>query len=141
MLALLYISFRPALKRKRDPMEKPFSISPAQQRDVERQMNNVLVEMATMARQISAQIDTRAVKLEALIKEADAKITRLKRLSEGETPQEATAILPAAQKARDDARHTEVYTLADQGVDAVEIAKRIGRQRGEVELILALRGK
>jgi hypothetical protein len=130
-------------------MEKPFSISPAQQRDIERQMNGVLVEMANMARQISAQIDTRAAKLDALIKEADVKIAEMRRLTAGgsmaraeaPTPPEAMAESKPAQKTADDARHSEVYALANQGLDAVEIARRIGRQRGEVELILALRGK
>jgi hypothetical protein len=122
-------------------MDKPFSISPSQQRDVERQMNGVLVEMANMARQISAQIDSRSAKLEELIKEADDKIAELKSLSSGEIVQETAPSPRAVQKAQEDARHAEVYTLADEGLGAVEIAKRIGRQRGEVELILALRGK
>ena len=44
-------------------------------------MQNVLVEMAELARQISAQMDTRASKLEVLLKEADQKIATLQTLS------------------------------------------------------------
>ena len=40
-------------------------------------MSNLVVEMSEMARQITAQLDTRAAKLELLIKEADEKIARL----------------------------------------------------------------
>lgn len=141
MMALIYVTFRPVLKRGKDPMEKPFAITPAQQRDVERQMNSVLVEMASMSRQIGAQIDTRAAKLEALIKEADDKIAELRRLSAGDAAPEIPDSPRVVQKKQEDARHAEVYALADQGLGAVEISKRIGRQRGEVELILALRCK
>ncbi len=38
-----------------------------------------------------------------------------------------------------DARHRQVYALADQGRSAAEIARQIDRPYGEIELILALR--
>lgn len=38
-------------------------------------------------------------------------------------------------------RFQEIYTLADYGLDAAEIAQRLGTPVGEVELILGLRGK
>jgi len=38
-------------------------------------------------------------------------------------------------------RHEEVYTLADYGYDAAEIAQRVGTPVGEIELILSLRDK
>jgi hypothetical protein len=37
-------------------------------------------------------------------------------------------------------RYEEIYTLADYGYDAAEIAQRIGTPIGEVQLILGLRG-
>src|SRR5205085_10728222 len=40
-------------------------------------MQQLLVELSEMARQISAQLDTRATKLELLIKEADEKLAAL----------------------------------------------------------------
>jgi DNA-binding NarL/FixJ family response regulator len=40
-----------------------------------------------------------------------------------------------------DPRHAEVYDLADEGQSAQEIARQTGRPRGEIELILALRGR
>jgi hypothetical protein len=36
-------------------------------------------------------------------------------------------------------RHEEIYTLADYGYDAAEIARRVGTPVGEIELILGLR--
>jgi hypothetical protein len=36
-------------------------------------------------------------------------------------------------------RHGPIYRLADQGLSAIDIAERVGRTTGEVELILSLR--
>jgi hypothetical protein len=40
-----------------------------------------------------------------------------------------------------DPRYAEVYDLADEGQTPQDIARHTGRPRGEVELILALRGR
>ena len=40
-----------------------------------------------------------------------------------------------------DPRHAEVYALADEGRSPAEIAARLDRPNGEIELILALRPK
>ena len=79
VLAIILIVFRPRFRKKKsDPLERPFgSGGLAQQRSVERQMQSLLVELSEMSRQITAQLDTRALKLELLIKEADEKIARL----------------------------------------------------------------
>ncbi|HEX3357589.1 MAG TPA: hypothetical protein VHS31_11520, partial [Tepidisphaeraceae bacterium] len=136
---------RPKLKKK-DPLEKaPFS-SLAQQRTVERQMQNLLVDLSEMARQMNAQIDTRAAKLEQLIKEADQRIALLGKQSgssNGSHIEPPAMPAPAASAPEIpmpvDPRHAEVYSLADLGQDAKEIAARLNRPSGEVELILALR--
>jgi hypothetical protein len=39
----------------------------------------------------------------------------------------------------EDARHAGVYELADAGMPAGQIAQRLARPSGEIELILALR--
>lgn len=177
VLALAYLYLRPMLKKKRrDPLEKaPFS-SLSQQRSVEREMQNLLVELSEMSRQITAQLDTRAKKLDLLIQEADQKIAHLTRLSregasddraigsspanvEGEAAAEPFGKLRMSVNSLDsqegsagtsteepiddtppDPRHAEIYALADEGIAAPEIARQLGRPRGEIELILALRG-
>jgi hypothetical protein len=40
----------------------------------------------------------------------------------------------------DDPLHREAYALSDQGMPTVEIARRLERPTGQIELILALRG-
>ena len=152
--ALIYLVVRPMLRKKKDPLERPMNLGLSQQRQVERDMNNVLVELSQMARQITAQLDTRSAKLEALIEEADRKIEELKRLQQRATPAANPAVAkrpaveqratlappaPAAPKAVEADRHTEVYSLADSGHSAQDIASRLNRPRGEIELILALR--
>jgi hypothetical protein len=137
ILTVVYATVRP-LFRKKDPLARPPAFgSLAQQRSVERQMQNVLVEMSEMARQITAQLDTRAAKLEALIREADEKIATLK-----STPgqQESPEVLsqPHDQPIFDPG-HSVVYALADKGRSSAEIAHELNRPRGEIELILALR--
>jgi len=46
---------------------------------------------------------------------------------------------PAARGPAKDRRYEEIYTLADYGYEATEIARRVGTPVGEVQLILGLR--
>jgi len=155
LIGLGLVFLRPKMKKK-DPMEESPKLSLAQQRSVERQMSNLLIELAEMSRQITAQLDTRAAKLEALIKEADEKAAELKSLmtKQGQSP-EATTPPPSRSRLVEpddeaaaplhfeppDPRYEQVYMLADQGRSPVEIARKLDRPSGEIELILALRPK
>jgi hypothetical protein len=139
ILTIIYAVARPML-RKKDPLDRkpPAFGSLAAQRSVEKQMQNVLVEMAEMARQISAQLDSRATKLEILIKEADQKLAALRAASHmpsfEQPPSPAKLDLPPI-----DPQHERIYTLADQGRSTLQIAQELNRPSGEIELILALR--
>ena len=78
-MVIIYVVIRPFMKRKNDPFKTPpqrHSLS--QQRSVERQMESLLVELSNMARQMTAQLDTRSAKLELLIREADEKLAELR---------------------------------------------------------------
>jgi hypothetical protein len=158
ILMVVYVTFvRPLRKKKgKDPLERPTGYSSlAQQRAVERDMSNLLVELSEMARQMTAQLDTRAAKLELLLKEADERIAILRSLQgtsadsaggngshasdgvivEASAPSESTRLPETIM----DPRHAEVYDLADGGLSPPEIARQLGRPSGEIELILALR--
>jgi hypothetical protein len=147
-LTIFYAVMRP-MRKKKDPLSRqPVPASLAGQRAVERDMNNLLVELSEMARQITAQLDTRTLKLEMLIKEADDRLAALK----AAITAPPIAIAPAPEKNQNiappvpidppvDPRHLEVYHLTDQGRSAQEIAQRLSRPQGEVELILALRDR
>jgi hypothetical protein len=81
IVTIVYVAIIRPMFKKRDPMAKtPGSASLSQQRSVEREMSNLLVELSEMTRQLSAQLDTRSAKLEELMRQADQKITELRTL-------------------------------------------------------------
>jgi hypothetical protein len=139
-ITVLYVALiRPMMmRRKKDPLDRGPTFTPAQQRVVEREMQNLLVELSEMARQITSQLDTRARKLELLIDEADQRIALLGGASPSAVGEPAA---PRPEPAPAPAQHADVYGLAEQGLEANDIARRLNRPRGEVELILALRRK
>jgi hypothetical protein len=51
------------------------------------------------------------------------------------------SIAPRAEHSSAQAKKEEIYTLADYGMSALDIASRVGHPIGEVELILSLRRK
>ncbi len=139
---LCHLSADDAEERSAGEARAPGSL--AGQRAVERDMSNLLVELSAMARQITAQIDTRSAKLELLIKEADEKIAQLREMTQGTrvSPYAMAAPIAPRSKAPEvpvEAAHSEIYSLADEGRSPREIAAQLGRQDGEIELILALR--
>jgi hypothetical protein len=164
VVTIVYVAFIRPMRKKKDPLEKsPADHGLSRQRGVEREMSNLLVELSEMARQMTAQLDTRAARLEALIREADEKIAALQAANGAypgtggnqvmveakvleshavpmpDRPGHVAMIEDAPPKL--DPRHAEVYGLADEGQSAQEIARQTGRPRGEIELILALRGR
>ena len=144
VLTIVYAVMRP-MRKKKDPLARPPSNAGlAAQRAVERDMSNLLVELSEMARQVTGQLDTRAKKLELLIQEADERLAALAQKTTAapaeQHPLRAHADVPPPPPPIDP-RHLEIYALADQGRQAYEIAHRLNRPRGEIELILALRGR
>lgn len=137
-LTVLYAIMRP-LKKRKDPLAHPTNLSLAGQRAVEKQMTELLVELEQMARQMTAQLESRAVKLEVLIREADEKIATLRQV-QGNVPRPARVDSIPGLPAGPDARHAQVYELADQGRSTRQIAQQLNRPQGEIELIIALRG-
>jgi len=144
VLTILYAVMRP-MRRRKDPLaiRKPMSISG--QREIEKQMTDLIVELEKMARQMTAQLDTRAARLEALLREADERIAILQKLGESAArPAALKLVSPPEAGASDseetpDPRHAEIYQLAQNGRSAHQIAQQLGRPYGEIELILALR--
>ncbi|MCG3136887.1 MAG: hypothetical protein HJJLKODD_00724 [Phycisphaerae bacterium] len=121
-------------------------------------MEELLVQIQELARQINGQIDTKFTKLEIAIRDADLRIARLQQLLHAETPSplESAATtdpyestLPKSMPVETgdsttppepaDPARQHIYALADQGLSAVDIAGQTGQSTGEIELILALR--
>ncbi len=117
-------------------------------------MEELLVELQELSRNINAQIDTKFAKLEASIRSADERIARMEQL-QAALPERETfdtlltddqlldrpAAAPAAPAPRVaiDPRRRTIFDLADAGKSPLEIAQQTGEPTGEVELILSLR--
>src|SRR5665213_3691300 len=77
-LTIFYAVMRP-MRKKKDPLAYGGQrVGLASQRAVEHDMTNLLVQLSEMARQVTAQLDTRTAKLELLIKDADERLAALK---------------------------------------------------------------
>lgn len=156
ILAVWYLTARP--KKKKDPLaaDAPARTSLAQQKALERDMQHVIVELSDLTRQMSAQLETRAAKLELLIRDADERILQLREATAAAPALAAAPTLtiveskpePAAEPVKmrlvqpdSEERWNDVYHHVDAGKSIAEICRTLGRPRGEIELILALRPK
>ena len=132
-----------------------------EQRSIEREIEILKREVAEMTRRAAAQLDTRAERLERLIRAADERLAKLAAAAgagEGvgagtgdappQSPADEVSFAPAAGDRSSasaggadviDPSYVEIYTLCEQGLSIPDIAQRLRRPSGEVELILALR--
>jgi hypothetical protein len=99
-------------------------------------LENSVAQARELSTLLDGQVDEAARRLERLIEQADDKIRRLERLAAAElhvrTPYRAEP--PVV-----DPMNQQVYSLADEGLHPVEIARQLQQHTGKVELILALR--
>ena len=139
-------------------------MNPLSTAELTAEMSALLAELEETTRRVAAQMSNRRTALELLVKEADEKIRQLEALTRGApggsalaarapgSSAEVGAADPAqtlsrlrqqrvAPVAAEDPAYRPIYQLADQGRNSREIAQTLGRQPGEVELILALRGR
>jgi hypothetical protein len=117
--------------RARKTREREIELTPGADRrhGLQRAMEELQVNVMEFGRDVEARLDTKIRTLERLIADADARIKRLEELR-GKGAPGAGEIPPI---------HTEIYRLADQGRDKIEISRSTGIAPGEVELILGLR--
>ncbi len=93
-------------------------------------------EVEDVVRDLIAELDQRADRLERLIEEADRRIEAMTRRYVEPGP----AITEPARRDADPMTR-RIHLLADEGLPTVEIARRLEQPTGKVELILALRGR
>ena len=117
------------------------------QTSAKRELEQVMLELDQLARQVHGRLDTKLARLEIVIRDADARIERLSRLmrsAQGGDSVDATLESEAPRAASEtpaepERTHGDVCRLADQGRSPSQIAREVGKPVGEVELILALR--
>jgi len=101
-----------------------------QRQKLQHAMEQLQVNLMEFGRDAEARLDTKIRTLSQLIQDADERIKRMEQLT-GAAPSRADGEVPPL--------HKEIYRLADEGLDKVEIARRTSSTPGEVELILGLR--
>lgn len=110
-----------------------------QTRGMQSDLEELMVEIERLTRRFASQLDAKTQRLEQLIDEADSKIARLERLSGPDAAASPPAADAGPTELHIDPTSRSVYELADQGLEPVEIARRLSETPGKVELILALR--
>lgn len=132
-------------------------------------LDAVVRDTEELAQHLARAMDTRAARLETLIREADDRLRRLEQARTWSTPAlpdgrggesmgpgrspsgSHLAVRPTAGEPRDrvgsiendpaDAVQRQIFALADEGLGPVEIARRVNQPTGQIELMLALRGR
>jgi len=104
-------------------------------RDARDSMEALFVQLQEFSRETLAKLDTKVRVLNELLTRAEARIEELKRLSAA-----GALSVPSPSKPANPL-HERVFRLADGGRASADIAAETGLERGEVELILGLRGK
>lgn len=157
ILTIVMISTR---NRTRRNMQAPRHVVRQQYADLSehrkslREVEDVMLELDKLAREVHGRLDTRFAKLEVVIHDADERIAKLERLARvvgdaspsadhgssldvtlGEEHPDAPEPTPKME----DSPHAVVYRLADAGMTDIQIAEETGQTTGEIELILALR--
>jgi hypothetical protein len=104
-------------------------------------------DMRELAERLADDLDSKADRLETLLAQAEVRIQQLERLAAVPVrepaglvePRQSYVQSPRTRGESAELSHREVYELADSGLSPVEIAKRLERPTGQVELILNLR--
>ena len=153
-MLVTFLMLRNTRRRLADPGHSPQAYAREQvarlkdQHDMKGDMEQLLVQLQELSRQINAQVDTKFAKLEVSMMAADERIAALEHLlkmAQGRPgldvtiAQDGSAGMPAPEAPPVDPKRQAIYDLADDGKSALEIAKKTGHPTGEIELILKLR--
>lgn len=121
---------------------------------VQRDVSDLTEKLAQQSEAMAHQLDVRTARLETLLAQADDRIAALEKqlaarpaaaieakpaASHTAAPAPAHASTPFERLEAPGMQHRDVYTLADSGLTPVQIAQRLGKPTGQVELILNLR--
>ncbi len=149
-LTIVMLSTRRRLNKSRTPVPPPMRErieSMQRERVATRDIEQIMLELDELSRQVHGRLDTKLARLEVVIHDADQRIARLEQLERAEATgtrfevtlgAEQPVDSPGGVSPTEDNRHAAVFELAEQGLTSVGIAQRVGKTTGEVELILAL---
>ena len=153
VVLLVAIMLRLTYRKQRNPGPSPKTFAREHLAKIKEEhgmrgdIEELMVQLQELSRDISAQIDTRFTKLEASIQSADERIETLQKLIRTAQSRPAIDLLaddddkpqPSEPVPADaDVMRSRILALTEIGKDPVEIAREIGRTPGEIELILSL---
>ncbi|HYE61874.1 MAG TPA: hypothetical protein VD997_07735 [Phycisphaerales bacterium] len=132
LLGVLLIAYFLKYRMNRKPAQRAAAQGGAGAEDRE-----LLGDIRELTDRLASELDAKAERLERLLRAADERIRTLEAAHK-----ETRLIEPKGEVRRPaayDQSHRDVYDLADQGLSVIEIAQRLDRPTGQVELILNLR--
>ena len=129
---------RLARKRRRDVGSPDADGDADSVRRIREAGDREIVRIEEHARDASARIETKLHVLNGLTLRAERAIARL---GEQASPGSRPGVSAQREAVLDETRFSEVYRLADEGLDPAEIASRTEFEAGEIELVLTLRSK
>ncbi|KAA0213130.1 MAG: hypothetical protein EDM82_13505 [Cyanobacteria bacterium CYA] len=100
-------------------------------------IESVMAEANELAVRLVKMLDAKAARLELLMEQADERLARLDQLAP--VPTAAPAAPATSMSSGPGSVERQVLEMAEKGCDSAQIARRVNRSVGEIELILALR--
>ena len=107
------------------------------------ELERLLTEIQDLSREHIARLDTKIRMLNQLLLECDQKKREIEELlsrTAGIPAAPPRGLLPPGPARPANPLHSQVYTLKDSGKELLDICAATGLEKGEVELILGLRG-
>jgi hypothetical protein len=135
ILYALVLVQRAKMKRRERGVDLGAKDEGAGKREARDSMDALFLQLQEFSRDTLARLDTKVRVLNELLARAEARIEELKKLSASPQVSAPSPSRPA------NPLHEKVHRLRDEGKSAPEIAASTGLERGEVEMILGLRGK
>lgn len=106
-------------------------------------LERLAAEVSMNAEAIFEQVDERMGRLDDLVKSAQGRVdvSAVAPQVQKETPAQAPTLPPPTSMQKYQEVRAAVWTLADRGDDPITIAQALGIPRGEVQLMLNIRGR
>jgi len=143
VVALFVAVVLPRLRRRKDGPQETLGSFGASSGGTREELERLLTEIQDLSREQIARLDTKIRMLNQLLLECDQKKRDLEDLiakASGLPEPPAPGLLPPAPARPANPLHAQVYTLKDSGKELLDICAATGLEKGEVELILGLRG-
>jgi hypothetical protein len=143
VVAIFVAVVLPRLRRRKDGPQETLGSFGASSGGTREELERLLTEIQDLSREQIAKLDTKIRMLNQLLLECDQKKRDLEEAiarTAGLPAVPPPGTLPPAPQRPSNPLHSQVYTLKDSGKELLDICAATGLEKGEVELILGLRG-